>query len=381
MFARSMPALRILTWLADVVSDGWGAVSERDLGEAIIQDKLRHGTGRVYAGTGFAIDARGHYYVGGVFEGSARFGTNLLTSAHRFQFDGFIAKYDQQFRCLWVKQIRGGEASSVAAFATNALFVAGHFSGETALDGHRIQSQSGEDILLAKYDLDGNLLWFKQAGGSDKRFASYATSVTVDFAGNSYITGEFGGSGVFDNITLSPNPIARALFVAKYDPAGNVLWAKEDAHGSCDPKGIALDRWGNIYVTGGFFGTVRFGSEAIGAAKQDGDMFLVKYDSGGNFLWVRSPGGPPKRIGWNVAVDPRGDPHVAGLIHSTLAFGATHVVVANKRYENTFVAKYSATGDFQWVRQFQEGDFDFSNVVGVEIVGIKRMARPLTNET
>jgi hypothetical protein len=365
--------MKTLGWLVVIFTvDCWGAAPDVDFGRFLIKDKLRNGTGSISTGTSFAIDGKGQYYVSGYFDRDVKlFGTNILTNAHRFHPDAFIAKYDRQTNCVWVRQIHEAAAPSVAAFGTEAVFVAGWFKGDTLVGTLPISSHGSQDAFLAKFDTNGNLLWFKQAGGCEKRFSGRATSVTTDAAGNSYITGEFSGPGCFDEITLSPQGVPRALFVAKYDPAGKLLWAKKDAEGSTDPNGIAVDSSGNIYITGDFFRTVAFGSQIL-TQIEGCDMFLAKYDAGGNSLWTRPAGGPPKRIGWTVAVDSRGDPYVAGLIFGTSAFGSTNVVIANKRHPNSFVAKYNAGGDFQWVRQLQDGDFDFSNVVGVEMVGVKQ---------
>jgi hypothetical protein len=54
---------------------------------------------------------------------------------------------------------------------------------------------------VAKYDESGNLLWVKQAGGSESEVIG--SSIAVDSSGNSLVTGRFGGTATFCEITLT----------------------------------------------------------------------------------------------------------------------------------------------------------------------------------
>jgi hypothetical protein len=349
------------------------ARAEFDFGLHFLRSKLRSGTACVHAGAALAIDPERNYYLACHFNNRARVDTNVLTSS--FPCDVFLVKYDQQTNCLWVRQIGNAGSASVAVHGTEAVFIAGRLFGETSAEGETsttgqmaLSSRGKQDVFLAKYDSSGNLLWFKQAGGPD---VDRAMGIAVDPFGNSYITGEFRGPARFDSVTLSPQGFCD-FFVAKYDPSGKLLWVKRDAGGFTEAQGIGVDAAGNVYATGVFYGSVTFGSQAF---KSGGDMFLVKYDTDGNFLWARSPGGGGElgRVGHNVAMDLQANPHVIGIIQNTLEFGATNfVVVYPKEHENIFLAKYNADGEFQWVRQFRNGDGDFSNVVSIESVGVKR---------
>jgi hypothetical protein len=100
-------------------------------------------------------------------------------------------------------------------------------------------------------------VWAKSAGNAKGH------SIAVDAKGNVYVTGYFES----DSLTLGSITLRRAggkdIFVVKYDPNGQVLWAKS-AGGMNDDYGasIAVDASGNVYVTGYFesdtltFGTI-----------------------------------------------------------------------------------------------------------------------------
>src|SRR2546425_3420025 len=67
--------------------------------------------------------------------------------------------------------------------------------------------------------------WAVRAGGTN---TEYITGLAVDGSSNLYVTGPLSGAARFEN-TLLPN---RGMFIAKYDPAGRLLWAKKDGHDS-----------------------------------------------------------------------------------------------------------------------------------------------------
>src|SRR6185295_17090419 len=75
-------------------------------------------------------------------------------------------------------------------------------------------------------------------------------------------------------------------------------------------------------------------------------------------------------VGHRVAADGHGNPHVIGILQNTRQFGDVTITNDHPTHNNLFIAKYGADGDFQWVRQFHNGDFDFSNIVDLEQKGV-----------
>jgi hypothetical protein len=104
-----------------------------------------------------------------------------------------------------------------------------------------------------------NLQWAKRIGGTS---FEYSASIAVDDSGNVYTTGDFNGTVDFDPGTGIFNLTSSGLediFILKTDASGNFLWAKRMG-GTADDRGfsIAPDDSGNIYCTGYFSGTADF---------------------------------------------------------------------------------------------------------------------------
>ena len=200
------------------------------------------GTGRglwakpaVSAWTGFfdvtpemAIDGSGNLYWTIFMNGTASIGeTNLISPT----YSGALIKCDPAGNVQWVRGALGQNTGDFATMAGPALdsagnvYVYGHFVNSCFFGTTNLTSQGGGDIFLAKYNPEGDLLWLRQAGGP----GSDATSglfPSIDDAGNCYITCHFFQSAAFGTITLSNNVATNYIAVVKYDPAGNVLWAK-----------------------------------------------------------------------------------------------------------------------------------------------------------
>jgi hypothetical protein len=82
-----------------------------------------------------------------------------------------------------------------------------------------------------------------------------------------------------------------------------------------------VDGAGNVYLTGEFAGTTNFfGTNLTGT----GNAFVMKLNTDGAFQWVTSTGGTGADAGNGVAVDGYGDIFVTGYIDGTATFDPTH---------------------------------------------------------
>src|SRR5207249_3246525 len=95
---------------------------------------------------------------------------------------------------LWSRRI-GNEpdayGGAVVVDVSGNVYVTGSFRGTGTFGGTNLVSNGGLDAYLAKYDVDGNLVWVRQIGGSgdDQGYA-----VALDSEGNIYVTGYFSGT-------------------------------------------------------------------------------------------------------------------------------------------------------------------------------------------
>jgi hypothetical protein len=128
-------------------------------------------------------------------------------------------------------------------------------------------------------------IWKNAEACGGKQGDNFQTVVS-DHAGNFYLTGYFSGDAVFGNTTLSSLNGSNDVFIASFTSSGMPRWAAQ-AEGERNDLAynIAMDDEENLYITGSFHGTIRFGNEVLRAPVYT-DQFIAKYDPSGRLLWV-----------------------------------------------------------------------------------------------
>lgn len=258
---------------------------------------------------------------------------------------------------LWAKSAKGesfDNATSVAVDVSGNIYVAGYFDSHHITFESIILTHNGyNDVLLVKYDTNGNVLWAKSAGGE---YFDNATSVSVDNSGNVYLSGNFASHTInFGTITLKNTDTINNtadIFFVKYDTDGNVVWAKSAGEKFDDyATSTSVDATGNIYLTGYYQGTnFIFGFDTLNnvnwALK---DIFLVKYNANGNILWAKTFGGKEDDYVKSISVDAVGNISLAGTFDSpSIVFGSDTLM--GNRYTSSFVVKYDIKGNAIWAK-------------------------------
>lgn len=309
-------------------------------------------TGGNVVGWRVAIDQLGNAFVTGAFNGTVRSGKYELTSVGLS--DLLLAKYDPLGNLLWIRQMGGTGNETPAEVAVDTegnCYITGSFQN-TATIGESVTSLGGNEVFIAKYDPNGNIVWLRQAGGTGDDFRN---GIAVDAAGNAYVTGTFQGAASFGTNTLSASG-ASSLFLVKYNSRGEIMWLTGTKGGGSASALIALDRLGNIYLAGGFRGDVSFDHLNIPPADgsnygSDDDIYIAKYDPSGQAIWIKTAsatGGAAYAT--SVAVDAAGNSYITGVFRVGSATFGEYVLGALGK-EDIFVAKYNSEGGLQWARQ------------------------------
>ena len=209
-------------------------------------------------------------------------------------------------------------------------------------------NQGGYDLFLTKYSSEGIRLWTKILGSSAEE---KTRGMTVDVAGNSYITGYTEG-----NLDGLPNQGDKDIFVAKYDSDGLKLWVTLLGTSAEDMgKMISVDADGNSYVTGYSYGNLD-GNTNAGIM----DIFVTKYSSSGIKLWTELFGTSGNDKGNSIVVDSGSGVYIAGWTDGDLAGNL------NSGLEDIFISKYSLYGSHIWTELYGTSSNDRS--LGIELV-------------
>ena len=315
-------------------------------------------------------DGNGNIYIAGRFNGTVDFdpgiGTTNLTGVR--DTDMFFAKYNSNGDLVWAKSLVGdgtGWINSIVVDDNDNVYLAGYFSkiidfdpGTGTTNLISAGSNGYSDIFYAKYDRNGDLVWVKKVGGTGY---DQCYSMTLDNAGNIYITGETDGNADFDpgpGITL----LDRRIVFAKYDNNGDLVWAKNLNSGiGARGKSIKVDARGNIYLAGFFSWKVDFDGDGTYNASAVGgdDIFLAKYGPNGDLAWAKSMGGERNDYGLAVEVDDCGNVYFTGrFAGDQVSFDGTLLSSNGLFHPDVVFAKYDSNGNLAWVKNVGGTDFD-----------------------
>lgn len=244
--------------------------------------------------------------------------------------------------------------SSVATDNSGNVYTTGYFFGSNFTFSSTTLINAGNyDAYITKHDFSGNFLWARSIGGA---FDDVANAIVCDNAGNVFVTGYYTSSTLTIGAFTLTNMGGTDAFVAKFDPNGNVMWARNFGDNMIEePYGIASDG-NNIFVTGQFQSNIiNFGTGTL-TCNGGGDVFTAKYDNNGNEIWAKGFGDTGLDIGYDIAVTPANDIYVTGSFRSTnLAFGTYSLT--NMGGSDYFIIRYDASGNEIWAKG-EGGNFD-----------------------
>lgn len=328
-------------------------------------------------------DAAGNIYTVGDFWNTADFdpgpGTANLTSLGGY--DIFITKFDPSGNYVWAKSLGGARYNfgyGITVDASGNVYTTGWYDGTVDFDPgpgtFNLSANNGAgyyDVFISKLDANGNFVWAKSMGGSG---SDEGMGISLDAVGNVYIAGSFAYTVDFDpnaGVTNLVSPDFDAIFVAKYDGNGNLIWAKSiDGKYNQEAYNLALDAAGNVYTTGRLYGTlsdpVDFdpGPGVFNLAPDQNAFFVSKLDANGNFVWAKLIEG---EFGQDIAFDGSSNVYVTGKFVGTTDFdpnaGVVNLISAAGPGD-IFVLKLTSSGNFVWAKQM--GGTGFTTFSGNE---------------
>jgi len=280
----------------------------------------------------------------------------------------------------WVKQIGGVGSESLGDIATDAsgnVFTVGIFYDTVDIDPgvgvSNIISANNGDVFIQKLDANGNFLWAKEIYGSG---IFSGININLDKSGNIFIAGSFTDTADFDPGIGTMNLISAGsydIFLLKLDSSGNMLWVKQIGGISEDRfRDMTIDENANIIITGLFAGITDF-DPGIGTATLIAtagiDIFMLKLDSSGSYLWANKSGGSGNGIARIADTDADGNIYSIGYFSGTIDFnpGTGQHDLTSAGYDDIYVQKLDAAGNFLWAHSFGSSGFDWGYGLHVDM--------------
>jgi hypothetical protein len=273
-----------------------------------------------------------------------------------------ISKLDSAGNIIWDKLIGQG----LSVIAGNSLYLdkfgsiysTGLFNGTIDTDPssftYYLTSNGTIDIFVCKLNSNGNFVWAKNIGG---QYEDVGYSVCVDSQKNVYVAGSFK-----DTVDFNPGPSIYKLvssgyddaFILKLDSIGNFIWANKIGGPYLGGNtlgdycySVAIDPSNNVYATGLFSGTVDFdpgpNTYNLSSSLNSEDIFILKLNSSGNFVWANNFGGGYKDQGNLIKVDASYNIYTSGFFGGTVDFDPSSNIsnLTSLNFNITFLQKNS----------------------------------------
>lgn len=255
------------------------------------------------------VDAAGNVYVTG---------SSYPENTGSLYPDFATVKYNSSGRLLWAKRFAGPSRDEPIAIAVDE-------SGNVYVTGVS-WVVTNDNYLTIKYSADGVEQWKKHYDGP-KNGSDSPSDITIDESGSVYVTGRSGDEeDWFDVTTIKYSSDGSEEWVAKYGgPVGGDDW----------PRAIALDRSGNVYVTG----TSDGGDFSY-------DFATIKYNPSGTQQWAARFDGPGDSFdeAVDLKVDDAGNVYVTGIADS-VGSGFDAVNFATVKYNNSGLQQWAELYD------------------------------------
>ncbi len=350
-----------------------------------LQWAINIGSAGSATGIGMSVDAAGNVYSIGSFNSNTDFdpGAAVVNMPVTGPTDMFLLKLDANGNYIWAKHFGNASTESITGIVCDAagnIFVCGAFNGtmdfDPGPDSLKLSSAGSNDFFIAKYDPNGALIWAKVAGGIGN---DAAYEITCNNNSDIYVTGR-----IQDTADVDPGPSVHnlyapaqfAMFFLKLDSTGNFVWAhaigeSDDCHAMC------TDAAGNLYSTGFFHDVVDFdpgaGVTNLTAVTGNADIFVLKLDNGGNFVWAKSFGQTNNSTGegFAIKVDGSGNVITGGYYINTTDFdpgAGSYTLTSNGSYE-AFLSKLDPAGNFMWAKSFGSTGWDRVKALSLDAAG------------
>ncbi len=300
-------------------------------------------------GTAIEMDSFGNVYCAGEVSDTTYFADTSFVANFG---DIFLSKFSNDGNLQWIRICGGGgldRGLDMKVDGNDDIIVTGFFSSTANFGDTTLSSLGFSDVFVAKFNSHGDFQWVVHGAGSNH---DEALCIATDSDNNIYISGYFEETLHIGSFVLSTTTFS-TMFVAKISPSGNVLWAKQavgEDFGESISYDLICDNNKNVIVTGYFDDTMIFQDSTFYSYDGSIDIFIAKYGSNGDMIWVVQAGGDYDDYGRAITVDESDNIYLTGDFTQTATFGNFTLIPSNTA-RNIFYGMISPSGIFQWIKQ------------------------------
>jgi len=226
----------------------------------------------------------------------------------------------------------------------------------------------------ANLEIDVNNGWARTWGGSN---TDEADMVACDSAGNVYVLGTFWIGADFNpaegTFYIETQDYSADIFLSKFDPNGNFLWAGSwGGSGDDTPSALAVGDSDSVYIAGSYSYTIDLDpgfDNTLATSNGQKDFFIVKLDSGDNFVWGYSVGGVSEDFVHDLEFSlPNNVLYYAGSYRMAVDFDPTGGTDNKATFgpADVFLTKLDSSGSYGWTRTWGAWGNDEGSALAID---------------
>lgn len=338
-------------------------------------------------GKAITVSASGAVYITGIFQLTMNADPGLTNTSliALGSFDCFITKYDTSGNFSWARQLSGANSAeepfSITTDAAENVYTLGNFGSTADFDPSNnsflLSAAGGTDIFISKLTPNGNFVWAKNIGGIASESAG---DIILDQHQRLIISGSFRNTVDFDLglgvQSRTASGITSDNFILKLDTSSNYLWvATFGGTGTEQANGLTISSQNEV-INCGFFGTTVDFNPGLGTAFLTAtgvvDIYVLKLDSLGNYLWAKNIGGNQNQTAVSTCLDDSGNIYTGGWFKGAVDFdpGLSTFSLTSNGNEDAYVLKLDPLGNFKFAYHFGGSGFEIIN--GLEVNPINK---------
>lgn len=151
------------------------------------------------------------------------------------------------------------------------------------------------------------------------------------------------------------------IFVRKYSDEGKLAWTRcLGGKGNDRAYSIITDDKGNVLVTGYFEDRLIVNESKKVTASGGKEVFILKFTSKGEVVWLKSLDGPGFDVGLDLSVTPEGNLYTSGWFQNEIHYktkGAANTLSAKGGFD-FYVMKLNPDGGLIWAKSFGSKGYD-----------------------
>ncbi len=301
-------------------------------------------------------DVSGNIYIVGVYDSVFTFLGSTITNLYPGGTGVVICKLTTAGTLIWMKKVDSNlfNAESIAVQGTD-VYIVGHYQNNITIGAVNFSGQGINGIIL-KFDSNGALVWGRTANSTSNSYISDLVFVN----GTSFLfAGRFRQNISIDGTMLTgSNGSNNYAVYGRMTTSGTLEWVKKsgEAGNLTQPTALAIEAGGKFFIGGVYRQGLAFGAITTPAPGSTIATvpFLAKFSATGDVEWIKS------------SLVPAGSAALVSSLTDVRVLNNGQVMVTGGFYDKvTFLGLTSSAGHSAYAIRVQSGN---GNLVGSHLV-------------